>query len=289
MTKRGGQGSGGNTRLATLIQSARARAGNLKRRAASRIERVFRPPSRMIASGNLKSGVYPLRIPMPPDPSSGWKPYQLFSGSVSGAEAFSCHASALNHGVRPHPPHRHREEELLLLLAGEVDLFLPDSMPNNTATSLTLKPGQFVYYPAGFAHTLHTSSDIAANYLMFKWHGSGAETGKTLSFDRFDMSISPGGAEPEGKGFQPQTVFSGKTVYLKMLQCHVSTLSPGTGYAPHADVYDVAAVVLKGEVETLGVRAKPYDTIYYAAGEPHGMRNPGSTAALYVVFEFHGS
>jgi len=275
--------------LKKLLYCARSLAGNMKSRAASRIERVFSPPSRPIASGNLKSGVYPLRIPLSTGPSSGWKPYQLFSGGTSGAEAFSCHASALDNSVRPHPPHRHREEELLLLLAGEVDLFLPDSMPNNTATSLTLKPGQFVYYPAGFAHTLQTSSDIAANYLMFKWHGTGAETGKTLSFDRFDMPISPGDAEPEGKGFQPQLVFSGKTVYLKTLQCHVSTLSPGAGYAPHADAYDVAVVVLKGEVETLGVRAKPYDTIYYAAGEPHGMRNPGSSAALYVVFEFHGS
>jgi hypothetical protein len=27
--------------------------------------------------------------------------------------------------------------------------------------------------------------------------------------------------------------------------------------------------------------------ILYAAGEPHGMHNPGRTTAKYVVFEFH--
>ena len=28
--------------------------------------------------------------------------------------------------------------------------------------------------------------------------------------------------------------------------------------------------------------------IFYAAGEPHGMSNPGRVTAKYVVFEFHG-
>jgi hypothetical protein len=29
--------------------------------------------------------------------------------------------------------------------------------------------------------------------------------------------------------------------------------------------------------------------IFYSAGEAHGIRNPGKTIAMYIVFEFHGS
>jgi hypothetical protein len=72
------------------------------------------------------------------------------------------------------------------------------------------------------------------------------------------------------------------------LHCHVSTLAPGAGYAPHIDAHDAVIVVLEGEVQALGERARPFDLIFCAAGEPHGMHNPGPATARYVVFEFHG-
>ena len=50
---------------------------------------------------------------------------------------------------------------------------------------------------------------------------------------------------------------------------------------------DVVIVVLSGKVETLGRIVEPYGVIYYAAGEPHGMRNAGDGVARYLVFEFH--
>jgi redox-sensitive bicupin YhaK (pirin superfamily) len=55
------------------------------------------------------------------------------------------------------------------------------------------------------------------------------------------------------------------------------------------DAYDVAIIVLEGEVETLGQRVAPHGVIFYAAGEAHGLSNPGTTTARYLVFEFHGS
>ena len=63
---------------------------------------------------------------------------------------------------------------------------------------------------------------------------------------------------------------------------------PGAGYAPHADPYDVAVIVLEGTVETLGRRVEPCGLIFYKAGEPHGLENPTDHVARYVVFEFHG-
>jgi hypothetical protein len=83
-------------------------------------------------------------------------------------------------------------------------------------------------------------------------------------------------------------VFEGPTRYLQRLQCHTSTLTPKAGYRAHRDPYDVAILVLEGEVETLGRRVSPHGLIFYATGKPHGMYNPGEVTAKYVVFEFQG-
>jgi hypothetical protein len=46
--------------------------------------------------------------------------------------------------------------------------------------------------------------------------------------------------------------------------------------------------VLEGTLETLGTKVGQDSVIFYAAGEPHGMRNVGDVPAVYLVFEFHG-
>ncbi len=88
------------------------------------------------------------------------------------------------------------------------------------------------------------------------------------------------------EGFEYSMVFDGPTAYLRRYQCHTSTLTPGAGYDPHIDAYDVA-LVIEGEVETLGEHLGPYSVMFYPGGEPHGMYNHGNVIAKYVVFEFH--
>jgi len=238
------------------------------------------------AARKLSSRVYPLRIPLPSDEKKGWKPYRIFSGSTAAVHSLTCHASVLNHDQCPHPPHRHDEEEILLVLSGEVEMMIPERASSNHNGELRMRPGQFAYYPANFAHSLRTVSEEPANYLMFKWQ-SAPSAAPPLAFGRFE-ALAPSAAAASDKGFRTQAVFEGPTNWLKKLHCHASTLLPGAGYSPHVDAHDVAIVVLEGEVETLGERVKPCGVIFYPAGEAHGMSNPGQSPARYVVFEFHG-
>ena len=89
-------------------------------------------------------------------------------------------------------------------------------------------------------------------------------------------------------GLRPRLLFESPTVHLGKLHAHITDLQPGAGYPPHADAYDVAIVVLSGQVETLRPKIEPFSVIYYSAGETHGMKNVGDTVARYLVFEFHG-
>lgn len=232
------------------------------------------------------SGIYPLQVPLPVDPGRQWQPFPLFKGAARGVRELSCHASALVPSHRPHPPHRHPEEELLLLLSGEVDLILPEAADRQTGMRWGLTAGRFAYYPCGFPHTLEAKGAFPANYLMFKWHAHTHENGGGLEFGCHDMT--PARTAPQTtRGFCAHGIVAGSTAYLGRLECHRSTLAPHTGYAPHTDGYDLAVIVLEGEVETLGQRATPCNVVFYAAGDPHGMYNPGETTAQYLVLEFH--
>jgi quercetin dioxygenase-like cupin family protein len=254
------------------------------------VNRIVSPPVAASTESTLQltSRIYPLRIPLPPDEERGWKPYPIFWGATADIRSLSCHTSVLTHGSCPHPPHTHKEEEILLVLDGEVDVTLPEVQTPSGDHRKRLTAGQFVYYPAYFPHTLETVSLNPAGYLMFKWYADQTEIDSPLGFGHFKLSEYLESSQPQ-EGFCSRLVFDGPTGCLRKLQCHVSTLAPGSGYEPHIDAYDVAIIVLEGEVETLGQRVAPHGVSFYPAGEAHGMCNPGQAMAKYVVFEFHGS
>lgn len=252
------------------------------RSAVSRLARLTRPPR----PARLASGVFSLTEPMQAKWGEGWESTHFFQGRSRDIQRFSVHISQLASGQSPHPPHRHSDEEILMVLGGEVEVTLPDLPEGEETVKMRLGPAEFVYYPSFFGHTIRTLGSESSRYLMFKWHGRDRWAGEELHFGRYDAWALLREISGE-KGFRTRLAFEGPTGSLAGLHCHVSALSPGAGYAVHADPYDVAIILLRGKVETLGRRVGPGSLILYPAGEPHGMRNPGDTVAEYVVFEFH--
>jgi MoaA/NifB/PqqE/SkfB family radical SAM enzyme/quercetin dioxygenase-like cupin family protein len=261
--------AGGPTAIARRV------ASGLKRRLGHRWE------------PRLKSGIFSPGQTITFQNGGGWQPVDLFRGRSPTIRHFSCHVSRLETGHCPHPPHWHPEEEILLVLKGEVEILLPDLPAGDGTPGLSLTPGELVYYPAFFGHTLTTISQEPARYVMFKWRDRGLEGDRKLAYGRFDSGATIRDMGSEG-GFQVRDIFEGATEYLERLGCHATILSPGAGYPAHADPYDVAIAILDGEVETLGQRTGPGSLVLYAAGEPHGMYNPGDRPAEYIVFEFQG-
>lgn len=242
--------------------------------------RIVAPPERS-GLGSLSNRADVLGVPLSLEPPATWRPYPIFAGSTAGMKTLSCHVSALRPGYSPHPPHAHEEEEILIVLCGEVDISIPDETPDRRR----LSAGELVYYPAEFPHTIEAVGESVANYLMFKWNSAHPKReASSLPFHRIDVHAR---TAEGGEGFVPRLAFEGPTRHLAKLHCHTSTLSPGAGYDPHADPYDVAILILEGEVETLGERFGPFTVLFHAAGDAHGIRNPGDVPARYVVFEFH--
>ena len=240
---------------------------------------------RLRSTPRLHSRVYPLTIPRDLDPGKGFKNHGVFEGRTRGIRAWSCHSTAQTKGSRPHPIHCHKHEEILLLLAGELDVIVPEAHSREGGGRMRLRPGQVVYYPSLFPHTVEATSDDPADYLALEWFNRRRTYSSTAQqFGVFDLTFD----DDITDGFVSRLVFRGPTRYLKKLQCHTTVATPGRGQEPHVDGYDVALVILEGEVETLGGKAGTCDVVLYAAKEIHGMSNNGQKTARLVAFEFHG-
>jgi uncharacterized cupin superfamily protein len=223
-------------------------------------------------------------LPLAENPEKRWRAYHQFRGPTRTLAEMSCHVSVLSAGHHPHPPHIHREEELLIVLDGEVEIELAEDPDSTGSRRHSLKPGMFSYYPATQHHTIHNVGALPATYLMFKWHAGTRGSEAPLPASIFQYGAA---ATPNPKPMATKLLFQQATHCLGKLHAHLTILQPGGGYEPHADAYDVAIVLLSGEVETIGQRVTPLGIIYYSAGELHGMRNVGSAPATYLVFEFH--
>lgn len=244
--------------------------------------RIVAAPGGRVSSAT-EGWIHPLDLPLDGRGESGWKRHRIHSGSTPGLRFLGCHASVLEPGKTPHEPHRHQEEEILIVLDGEATLVIVGE--NGERREETIGPGAFVYYSADQRHTIRNDSERSVTYLMFKWRGE-TRAGRGILEARVHRFEAP---EPRGeRSWTTVPVFEGPTRYLRKLHGHVTTMLPGGGYEPHVDAYDVAIVVLRGTIETLGRQVRPHGVVFYPADEPHGLRNVGDEPASYLVIELHG-
>jgi quercetin dioxygenase-like cupin family protein/mannose-6-phosphate isomerase-like protein (cupin superfamily) len=243
------------------------------------------PPKPLLNEPMVTTLARTIPLPLAEDEVKRWRPYRQFRGPTATFTAMTCHISVLSPGHNPHPPHIHREEELLIVLDGDLQIELADDPACTNSRRHPMKPGMFSYYPTTQHHTIHNIGTRPATYLMFKWSAPAAATESPMAASIFEHEAQIDALEPAP--IAKRVLFEQATQLLGQLHAHLTTLQPGAGYDAHADPYDVAIVLFSGEVETVGERVRPLGLIYYSAGEVHGMRNVGTTPASYLVFEFH--
>ena len=95
-----------------------------------------------LKSARLRSRICQFPLPFSPEQGKIWKIYYILNGFSTEMYQLSCHVSALKSGECPHPPHKHDQEEILILLAGEAELLLPE---NEGIERVPIKAGNFVY------------------------------------------------------------------------------------------------------------------------------------------------
>jgi XRE family transcriptional regulator, regulator of sulfur utilization len=95
----------------------------------------------------------------------------VFSERTATLDQLSAHVTTVNPGERAHDPHRHWEEELMIVKEGTVE-----SMQNGETTRLG--PGSIIFEASNELHGIRNVGDTPAAYYVIKWFPPGSLASK---------------------------------------------------------------------------------------------------------------
>jgi mannose-6-phosphate isomerase-like protein (cupin superfamily) len=81
-------------------------------------------------------------------------------------DELECHITTLNPGETPHPPHKHPDEELVIVKEGTVE-----SLVNGVTRRVG--PGSVIFQASNQMHSIRNVSDGPATYHVIKWNSPG--------------------------------------------------------------------------------------------------------------------
>jgi mannose-6-phosphate isomerase-like protein (cupin superfamily) len=86
----------------------------------------------------------------------------VFDAPSATLARIECHVTTINAGQAPHPPHKHIEEELIIVKEGALQ-----SMQNGATT--VLGPGSVVFEASNDLHGLRNAGEGPASYYVIKF------------------------------------------------------------------------------------------------------------------------
>lgn len=213
----------------------------------------------------------------------------LFDAPTPNLLKLNCHLSVLAAGTTPHPPHTHRDEELILPLRGEVEILRGASLDAPGLQTEAAGPGQLVFHASQQPHTIRAAGPGPALYFVLRWEGRADETAGRIPSQIVDLRPDWESLEAAGGTTGKVVVLDQPTALLGKLHVHLTRLEPGAESPEHVDLHDVVMVTVEGEIETLGAKVEPNSVIFHPAHVPHSIRNIGKGPARYLVVEFHSA
>jgi len=86
----------------------------------------------------------------------------IFRSPTATLEELEIHATTLNPGQRPHPPHQHPYEEMLVLREGTLEATVNDRV-------IPLTAGSVLFLAPNDMHGWQNKGTIPANYYIITW------------------------------------------------------------------------------------------------------------------------
>ena len=94
------------------------------------------------------------------------KAKQVFRDPTATLDELELHVSTLPVGQSPHPPHKHPDEELIIVKEGSVESTL-------NGKTYQLGPGSVIFQASNQMHGLRNVGDTTAVYHVFRWNSPG--------------------------------------------------------------------------------------------------------------------
>jgi mannose-6-phosphate isomerase-like protein (cupin superfamily) len=124
------------------------------------------------AAGKLKDGVTALGD-VPADVQTGCRVFVHYNGPTDQLSGLCAGMAVLEPGASPHPPHRHPEEEFLIVAAGTGEIECGGKVTR-------VGPGDIMYCAGEVLHGITNTGLVPLTFYWSKWLAPGAAiTSKT--------------------------------------------------------------------------------------------------------------
>jgi quercetin dioxygenase-like cupin family protein len=97
---------------------------------------------------------------------------QFFQAPTATLDELECHVTTLNPGESPHAPHKHADEELIIIKEGTVE-----SLVNGEQKRVG--PGSVIFQASNQMHAIRNVGEGRATYHVIKWNSPGMLKNKT--------------------------------------------------------------------------------------------------------------
>jgi|SRR6185503_19573167 len=91
---------------------------------------------------------------------------QFFRSPTITLDEFECHVTTLNPGLQPHPPHKHPNEELIIIREGTVETL-------SNGEWKKVGPGSVIFNASNQLHGLKNVGSTPAVYHVINWKSPG--------------------------------------------------------------------------------------------------------------------
>jgi quercetin dioxygenase-like cupin family protein len=158
--------------LITLIASLGARMANAGQQPP--VDPVDRLPPTAVGSPMplnrassevMGSSVFDWRL-LPVRKTKVGESRQVCQAPTATLDELECHITTLNPGETPHPPHKHPDEEIVIIKEGTVE-----SLVNGIVQRVG--PGSVIFQAANQMHSIRNVGDRPATYHVIKWNSPG--------------------------------------------------------------------------------------------------------------------
>jgi len=99
---------------------------------------------------------------IPPEPTKTGMKRPFLRGKTATLDQLEVHATTLNPGKSPHPPHKHPNEEMLVLRQGTVEALIKGEWKR-------AEPGSVIFFASNQLHGLRNVGSEPAVYTVINW------------------------------------------------------------------------------------------------------------------------
>lgn len=210
---------------------------------------------------------------------------QVMNGSTTTLSNFEVHATTLEPGKAPHPPHTHADqEELLIVKDGTVKITI-------NGENKIVGAGSIAFAMPGDEHAIENAGKTSATYYVLKYKGKIANPGRgKQSGGSFILDWNNLKTTNTGKGYR-RDFFNRATSQLAQFEMHTTALNAdSSSHAQHTHVQEEIVLILRGHV-TMHIGdnyypASPGDLVFLPSRIPHALINTGKEQCEYFAFQW---